>query len=140
MQQRLAKRARGSLSRGALISLLLHFNLVAPLVIAAWVYGGREEAQKAEEVDVAFQSADQTALPDNLPPIEPTPETPEPPDKATAEKEKQKKPAIKPPEPARKDQEKKPEPPKPEPAVATPPLPPPPPAPPPPPPERKAHE
>ncbi|HSS38121.1 MAG TPA: TonB C-terminal domain-containing protein [Polyangia bacterium] len=138
MQQRLAKRARGSLSRGALISLLLHFNLVAPLVIAAWVYGGREEAQKAEEVDVAFQAADQTALPDDLPPIEPTPETPEAPAK-TAEKEKEKKkPAIKIPEQAKKNPEKKPESPKPEPEVAIPPAQPA--APPPPPPERKAHE
>ncbi|MFL5305230.1 MAG: TonB C-terminal domain-containing protein [Polyangia bacterium] len=140
MQQRLAKRARGSLSRGALISLLLHFNLVAPLVIAAWVYGGREEAQKAEEVDVAFQAADQTALPDNLPPIEPTPESPDPLEKVTPEKEKLKKPAVKPPEQAKKDQEKKPpEPQKPEPEVAIPPPPAAPP-PPPPPPERKAHE
>ncbi|HVY37019.1 MAG TPA: TonB C-terminal domain-containing protein [Polyangia bacterium] len=141
MQQRLAKRARGSLSRGALISLLLHFNLVAPLVIAAWVYGGREEAQKAEEVDVAFQAADQTALPDDLPPIEPTPETPEPLDQtAQKEKDKPKKPAVKPPEQAKKELEKKPpEPPKPEPEVVVPP-PPAPPQPPPPPPERKAHE
>ena len=61
MRQRLSTRARGNLSRGALISLLLHLNLVAPIVIAAWIYGGREEAQRAEEVDVAFQEADQTA-------------------------------------------------------------------------------
>jgi outer membrane biosynthesis protein TonB len=138
MQQRLAKRARGSLSRGALISLLLHLNVVAPLVIAAWVYGGREEAEKAEEVDVAFQATDQTALPDDLPPIEPTPESPDRPEKVTPEKEKLKKPAIKSPEQAKKEEAKKPpEPPKPEPEVATPPLPP---MPPPPPPERKAHE
>ncbi|HVT09785.1 MAG TPA: TonB C-terminal domain-containing protein [Polyangia bacterium] len=141
MQQRLAKRARGSLSRGALISLLLHFNVVAPLVIAAWVYGGREEAQKAEEVDVAFQAADQTALPDDLPPIEPTPERPEPLDQtAQKEKDKPKKPAVKPPDQAKKELEKKPpEPLKPEPEVVVPP-PPAPAQPPPPPPERKAHE
>ena len=64
--------------RGALISLLLHLNVVAPVVIAAWIYGGREEAQRAEEVDVAFQAADQTELPPDLPPIEPSPETLEP--------------------------------------------------------------
>ena len=63
----------GILSRGALISLLLHLNLVAPLVIAAWVYGGREEAQRAEEVDVAFQEPTTSELPPDLPPIEPTP-------------------------------------------------------------------
>ena len=77
MQQRSATRARGYLSRGTLISLLVHVNLVAPLAIAAFVYGGREEAQRAEEVDVAFQAASDTVLPADLPPIEPTP-TPEP--------------------------------------------------------------
>ena len=78
MRQRLSTRARGNLSRGALISLLLHLNVVAPVVIAAWIYGGRQEAQRAEEVDVAFQAADQTELPPDLPPIEPSPETLEP--------------------------------------------------------------
>ena len=73
MRQRLSPRARGNLSRGALISLLLHLNVVAPIVIAAWIYGGRQEAQRAEEVDVAFQAADQTELPPDLPPIEPSP-------------------------------------------------------------------
>jgi hypothetical protein len=42
MRRRLSTRARGNLSRGALISLLLHFNVVAPVVIAAWIYGGRQ--------------------------------------------------------------------------------------------------
>ncbi|HVZ90005.1 MAG TPA: TonB C-terminal domain-containing protein, partial [Polyangia bacterium] len=141
MRQRLSTRARGTLSRGALISLLLHFNVVAPIVVAAWIYGGREEAQRAEEVDVAFQEADQTALPPDLPPIEPTPEPLEPPDKTKPEKDKDKKkqPQIKP------VAQKKPEPPKPEkkekpePEVVVPPpeqMPPPPPPPPPP----KAHE
>lgn len=139
MQQRLGKRARGRLSRGALISLLLHLNVVAPVVVAAWVYGGREERERAEEVDVAFQAADQTALPPDLPPLEPTPEPldqpakPEKPEKkAKVDKEKLKKPE----EPAKK---KPPEPQKPEPEVVVPPLPAMPP-PPPPPPERKAHE
>ena len=141
MQQRLAKRARGSLSRGALISLLLHFNLVAPLVIAAWVYGGREEAQKAEEVDVAFQAADQTALPDDLPPIEPTPETAEAPDKKARPEEKRRRRSrrSRSPEQAKKDLKKDPSRRSPSPkwrsrrrqAAAPPP---------PPPPERKAHE
>jgi TonB family protein len=86
MQQRFATRARGFLSRGALISLLIHLNLVAPIAIAAWVYGGREEAQRAEEVDVAFQDASDTALPADLPPLEPTPEPPEAPAKLARER------------------------------------------------------
>jgi outer membrane biosynthesis protein TonB len=139
MQQRLGKRARGHLSRGALISLLLHVNLVTPVAIAAWVYGGREEAQRNEEVDVAFQAVDQTALPDDLPPIEPTPEPAEPPSKETKKEkvEKPRKPEAKlqPEEKKKTEPEKKPEP-----EVVVPPLPPMPPPPPPPPPERKSHE
>jgi TonB family protein len=141
MQQRSATRARGYLSRGALISLLVHVNLVAPVAIAAWVYGGREEAQRAEEVDVAFQDASDTTLPADLPPIEPSP-TPEPteaPAKQAREKkvppkiaqeEQKKKEHVK----EQQEQEKK-ELAKPEPEVVVPPLPPMP-----PPPERKAHE
>jgi hypothetical protein len=139
MQQRLGKRARGHLSRGALISLLLHVNLVTPIAIAAWVYGGREEAQRNEEVDVAFQAVDQTALPDDLPPIEPTPEPASPDAKAEAKKEKveKRKPETKPQPEEKKKTPVEPEK-KPEPEVVVPPLPPMPP--PPPPPERKAHE
>lgn len=140
MQQRQGKRARGHLSRGALISLLLHLNAVAPLVVAAWVYGGREERERAEEVDVAFQAVDQTALPPDLPPIEPTPEPLEPPARPEKPEKKPKvdKEKLKKPEPEAK---KKPsQPPKPEPEVVVPPLPAMPPPPPPPPPERKQHE
>jgi TonB family protein len=138
MKQRPGKRGRGFLSRGALISLLLHLNVVGPLVVAAWIYGGREEAQRAEEVDVAFQAADQTDLPADLPPIEPTPEPLEPSAKKDKpDKQKVKKPALAPREPEKKTPP--PPPPKPEPVVAVPP-PPPPPQPPPPPPPRKEHE
>ncbi len=136
MRQRLSTRARGHLSRGALISLLLHANVVAPLAIAAWVYGGREEAQRAEEVDVAFQAADQTALPPDLPPIEP--EALEPEAKKAPKPEKKRPELVKVPKPDKKkkpEAEKKPE--KPEPEVVVPPLPP---MPPPPPPDHKAHE
>jgi TonB family protein len=131
MQQRSATRARGHLSRGALISLLVHLNLVAPLVIAAWVYGGREEAQRAEEVDVAFQDASDTVLPADLPPIEPTPtaEPQEAPAKIARERkvplkvtreEKQKKERIA--EEKREEERKELQ--KPEPEVVVPPLPP----------------
>jgi TonB family protein len=140
MRQRLSTRARGNLSRGALISLLLHLNVVAPIVIAAWIYGGREEAQRAEEVDVAFQAADQTELPPDLPPIEPSPQTLEPEAKrAPAPKPDKKHPElVKVPKP---EPQKKPPPPpkkeKPEPEVVAPPMPP---MPPPPPPDHRGHE
>ncbi|HVV52660.1 MAG TPA: TonB family protein, partial [Polyangia bacterium] len=137
----MSTRARGYFSRGALISLLLHLNVVAPLVIAAWVYGGREEAQRAEEMDVAFQEVDPSALPPDLPPIEPTPQPLEPDAQKAPPPDKKKKPElVKVPKP---DKLKKPEaekPKKPEPEVVVPPLPPMPPPPPPPPPERKGHE
>src|SRR3954454_11542768 len=137
MRRRLSTRARGNLSRGALISLLLHFNVVAPLVIAAWTYGGRQEAQRAEEVDVAFQAADQTELPPDLPPIEPAPETLEPEAKKAPKPDKKRPELVKVPKP---DAQKKPDPAKkekPEPEVVAPPMPP---MPSPPPPERKGHE
>ena len=140
MRQGLSTRARGNLSRGALISLLLHLNVVAPVVIAAWIYGGREEAQRAEEVDVAFQAADQTELPPDLPPIEPSPETMEPEAKKAPKPDKKRPELVKVPKPeAQKKPEapKKEKPEKPEPEVIAPPMPP---MPPPPPPERKGHE
>jgi TonB family protein len=135
MQRRPATRTRGFLSRGALISLLVHLNLVAPLVIAAWVYGGREEAQRAEEVDVGFQDASDTQLPADLPPIEPTPTPPEPtepPAKLARERKVQLKVAAAPPPKEKKEkiaEEKKKEDQKkdlqkPEPEVVVPPLPP----------------
>jgi TonB family protein len=139
MRRRLSTRARGNLSRGALISLLLHFNVVAPVVIAAWVYGGRQEAQRAEEVDVAFQAADQTELPPDLPPIEPSPEKLEPEAKKAPKPDKKRPELVKVPKPeAQKKPElaKKEKPEKPEPEVVAPPMPPMPP----PPPERKGHE
>jgi TonB family protein len=138
MRQRLSTRARGHLSRGALISLLLHVNIVAPVAIAAWVYGGREEAQRNEEMDVAFQEADQTALPPDLPPLEPTPQPLEPEAKNAPKPEKKKQELVKVPQPKQQkkpEEEKKNE--KPEPEVVVPPLPP---MPPPPPPEHKQHE
>jgi TonB family protein len=140
MQRRPATRARASLSRGALISLLIHANVFAPLVVVAWIYGGREEAQRAEEVDVAFQDASDVALPPDLPPLQPTPDVVEPPAKKT---ERERKPlAVKPKPERQKPPEQKrpadaPEQ-KPEPEVVIPPMPPMPP--PPKPPEQKAHE
>src|SRR5260370_1130352 len=46
------KRARGHLGRGVLLSLHLHALVPVPLGVAAFIYGGRQEPQRAEGVDV----------------------------------------------------------------------------------------
>src|SRR5204863_5698906 len=83
MSQRAASRARGFLSRGALLSLLVHVHLLTPIGVAAWIYGGRQqaarEAQRAQEVDVDFQQVADADLPKDLPPIEPLSDQLEPP-------------------------------------------------------------
>src|SRR3982751_659708 len=78
MSQRAGSRARGFLSRGALLSLLLHVHLLAPIGVVIWIYAGRQqaarEAQRAQEMDVEFQDAPAAELPKDLPPIEPPPD------------------------------------------------------------------
>src|ERR1044072_3417207 len=99
MSQRPVLRVRGHWPRGALLSLLLHFRLLVPIGLAAWIYGGRQEAareeQKAQEVDVEFKDVTAEELPPDLPSIDPLPDQLEQP---------------KPP-PPRADARKKPEPP-----------------------------
>jgi TonB family protein len=136
MSQRAGSRARGYLSRGALLSLLLHVHLLTPIGLVIWIYAGRQEAareaQRAQEVDVEFRDVSAADLPKDLPPIEPAPpdqlEPPKPPaPRADARKPEQKL-------AERKTDDKaaeKPQP-KPEPEVAAPPLPKPE--------QRKAHE
>jgi TonB family protein len=137
MRRETAHRTRGFLSRGALLSLLIHANLLVPLGIAAWVYGGREEARKAEDLDVAFEEASAADLPKDLPPLEPLPPDDLRPEKPKPERTKKPLPKL-----AQNEQKKKKPaetPPKPE-EVVVPPLPPMPQPPPPPPPERRNHE
>ncbi len=67
-----------------------------------FVYAGREEAQRAEEVDVAFRDASNEELPADLPPVDDTPppprampaETPEQP-RASAERKTRRRPRTK---------------------------------------------
>ncbi len=122
-------RLRGHLGRGVLIAIWLHAQIFVPLLIMIFVWAAREEAQRAEEVDVAFRDVSSEELPADLPPVDdvvppprPMPETPEEVRKRQ-EKEKQKK--------KNKDKpiklaEKQPQPEKqkPEPEVKVPPLPP----------------
>ena len=139
MRRRLSTRARGNLSRGALISLLLHFNVVAPVVIAAWIYGGRargpargggrRRVSGGRSDGAAARSAAHRALAREAGAGGEKAPAPKP-DKKRPELVKVPKPdAQKKPEPAKKE--------KPEPEVVAPPMPP---MPPPPPPERKGHE
>src|SRR5882672_8504940 len=131
------KRARGHLGRGTLLSLLLHAQVILPLGIAAFIYGGREDARRAEEIDVGFESVPEEQLPADLPALEPPKG-----DETALERLKPdaKKPPKKKPERDKKLAELEKAKPKPEPEIIAPPMPPMPQAPPPPPPERKGHE
>src|SRR4051794_2375809 len=75
-------RLRGHLGRGVLIAFWLHAQIFVPLLIMIFVYAAREEAQRAEEVDVAFRDANNEELPPDLPAVDDTP----PPPRATPEK------------------------------------------------------
>jgi TonB family protein len=139
MPQDQGSRAGGHLGRGALYSLLLHAALLMPIGVLAFVWGAREEAQRAEEVDVGFESVPDTQLPEDLPPLEP-------PKTAEDALEKLKPEAQKPPptpkkkpldEPLAKKDEPKP---KPEPEIVAPPMPPMPEAPKPPPPPQEPNK
>jgi len=130
-------RPRGHLARGALIALLLHGQILVPLVIATFFLAHREEAERAEEVDVGFEDVKPEELPHDLPPLDDTPPPSEPAPRRRDQREK----------PAEADKRPKPEkPPEPTPTkppevqAEKPPQPPAPPAPPPPAPNPKLHE
>ena len=136
-------RAGGHIGRGALVALVLHLNLVGPLVVAAFIYGAREAAQRAEEVDVGFESVPDSQLPEELPPLD---DTPPPRNEAVADASRRLSPERKLDKKKKTDEARKPEPlaketppPPPEPEVVAPPMPPMP-KPPAPPPQPKAHE
>ena len=52
MGTRQNKRSAGHLGRGLLLSVLLHAQVILPLIILAFVYGKRE----SNEVDLSFES------------------------------------------------------------------------------------
>jgi TonB family protein len=64
------------LGRGALTSLLIHSGLLFPLVTLALILGAKEEAERAEQVEMTFDEVDPSTLPKDLPPIEPKPAPP----------------------------------------------------------------
>ena len=56
-----------------LASLLLHLHLLVPLLVIVFIRAGQEEANRPEEVDVAFENVEPEQLPENLPPLDETP-------------------------------------------------------------------
>ena len=116
--------------------MLLHLQILIPLLVVIFSRARREEAEKAEEVDVGFENVPAEQLPAELPPLD---DTPPPQGKVTPEKVADLK---KPPEPEKKPPEPEPPPPPPPQAEVPPPPPVPPPKqqPPPPPPPPKGHE
>ena len=59
-------RVRGHLGRGTLVSLLLHLNLLVPLLILVFYRAQREEAERPEEVDVGFENVNETVRVDRF--------------------------------------------------------------------------
>jgi TonB family protein len=82
MDTRRKQRPDGHIGRGLLASILLHAQVILPLVILATVYGKRE----SNEVDLSFESVKESELPAGLPAVE----EPEPPEKRPSEKKTQK--------------------------------------------------
>ena len=118
-------RARASLSRGALLSLLLHVHLLVPLGDRGLdLRRAREEARaRARRSTSRSRTSTAAELPKDLPPIEPPPPTscepPKPPSSRSAERRRS--PRRRPPNEAGRAPRQKP---KPEPEVAVPPMPP----------------
>jgi len=128
-KNRQAPRARGQLGRGLATALVLHLHLLAPLLIATFIYAAREEAQRAEEVDVGFENVPAEELPRDLPPLDDTPSPPDNPSRKivkadrrdrTQDQKQDKKKRQEPPKPETKLARETP----PEPEVPVPPLPP----------------
>ena len=60
------KQSDGHLGRGLLASILVHAQVILPLVVLALVYGKRE----SNEVDLSFESVKESELPAGLPTVE----------------------------------------------------------------------
>ena len=82
MDTRRNQRPNGHLGRGLLASILLHAQVILPLVVLAIMYGKRE----SNEVDLSFEPVKESELPAGLPAVE----EPAPPEKRPSEKKTQK--------------------------------------------------
>src|SRR5262245_21050462 len=128
MSQRIGTRARGFLTRGALLALFIHVHVLAPIGLVVWIYAGRQEAareaQKAQEVDVEFKDVTAAELPKDLPPVDSlVPDQLQPPKPPEPRPDKKPKPEPKVAKKTEKQEDKK-EIAKAEPEVEVPPLPP----------------
>ena len=81
MDTRRSKRPNGHLGRSLLASLLLHAQVILPLVILASIYGQRE----SNEVDLSFEPVKESELPAGLPSVE----EPAPPEERPRDKKAQ---------------------------------------------------
>jgi len=99
MRTRRNQRHDGHLGRGLLASVLLHAQVILPLVVLAIIYGKHE----SNEVDLSFESVKDSELPAGLPTVEEPPPTEEPPPSKKppklAQSSKQPEPEIEPPAP-----------------------------------------
>lgn len=62
------------LGRGLLMSALIHWAVLFPILALAFILGGREAAQRADEIEMRFDEISPDELPSDLPPIEPQPD------------------------------------------------------------------
>ncbi len=108
------RRDRGRIGRGLLLSILLHAQVLVPLM--AWVFWWDKPANN--EVGLSFESVKDEELPPNLPAVE----EPMEPSKATKLPERtEKSPTAKPPRPqASAERAREPKPPQPEPVAPKP--------------------
>jgi TonB family protein len=111
MTKQRTRRDRGRIGRGVLFSMLLHAQVLVPLVTWVFWWGKPED----NEVELSFEAIKDDELPPNLPAIE----KPEKPRKATRPPEKAEKPptAQPPKSKAMAERERVPEPPPPEPVA-----------------------
>jgi hypothetical protein len=65
------ERQQAFLGRGLLTSLFVHLGILFPLCTIAFLLGAREDARKAEEVEMTFEEVNPADLPADLPPIDP---------------------------------------------------------------------
>jgi TonB family protein len=73
------ERQQAFLGRGLLTSLFVHLGILFPLCTIAFLLGAREDARKAEEVEMTFEEVNPADLPADLPPIDPEDLPSEPP-------------------------------------------------------------
>jgi TonB family protein len=110
-----SERQPAFLGRGLVTSLFVHLGILFPLTTIAFLLAARDEAMKADEVQMTFEEVNPADLPQDLPPIEPEAMPREPPrPKLAARDDKEEALPEKLPEPEPEPEQQQPPPPKPE--------------------------